>query len=47
MSRIGGLSGAIEGVVAPLTQDQRSRRDFYLEMLEVLSGEAAEVAVNP
>jgi len=44
MSRIGRLSGDVEGVVAPLTQDQRSRRDFYMEMLEVLSGEAGEVA---
>ena len=43
MSRIGRLSGDVEGVVAPLTQDQRSRRDFYVEMLEVLSGEAGEV----
>ena len=42
MSRIGRLSGDVEGVVAPLTQDQRSRRDFYVEMLEVLSGEAEE-----
>ena len=43
-SRIGRLSGEIEGVVAPLTQDQRSRRDFYTEMLEVLTAEAAETA---
>ena len=43
MSRIGRLSGDVEGVVAPLTQDQRSRRDFYVEMLEVLRGEAGEV----
>ncbi len=42
-SRIGRLSGEIEGVVAPLTQDQRSRRDFYMEMLEVLTAEAAEM----
>ena len=39
-SRIGRLAGDVEGVVAPLTQDQRSRRDFYVEMLDVLSGEA-------
>ena len=45
MSRIGRLSGDVEGVVAPLTQDQRTRRDFYMEMLDVLSGEA-EVVVN-
>ena len=44
VSRLGRLSGDVEGVVAPLTQDQRSRRDFYLEMLEVLSGEAGEAA---
>jgi len=41
-SRIGRLSGEIEGVVAPLTQDQRSRRDYYMEMLEVLTAEAGE-----
>ena len=40
LSRIGRLSGEIEGVVAPMTQDQRSRRDFYMEMIEVLTGEA-------
>jgi hypothetical protein len=45
-SRIGRLSGEVEGVVAPLTQDQRSRRDFYMEMLEVLTAEAA-AAANP
>ena len=44
VSRIGRLSGEVEGVVAPLTQDQRSRRDFYMEMLEVLTAEAGEVA---
>ncbi len=42
-SRISRLSGDVEGVVAPLTQDQRSRRDFYMEMLEVLTAEAGEV----
>ncbi len=42
-SRIGRLSGEVEGVVAPLTQDQRSRRDFYAEMLGVLAGEAGAV----
>ncbi len=47
VSRIGRLAGEVEGVVAPLTQDQRSRRDFYMEMLEVLVGEAGVVAVNP
>ena len=41
-SRIGRLAGEVEGVVAPMTQDQRSRRDFYVEMLEVLTGEAGE-----
>ena len=46
-SRIGRLAGDVEGVVAPLTQDQRSRRDFYMEMLEVLSGEAEEAVANP
>ena len=40
LSRIGRLYGDIEGVVAPPTQDQRSRRDFYVEMIEVLVGEA-------
>ena len=45
-SRLGRLAGDVEGVVAPLTQDQRSRRDFYMEMLEVLTAEAGEV-VNP
>ena len=43
LSRIGRLSGEIEGVVAPMTQDQRSRRDFYMEMIEVLTGEAGAV----
>ncbi len=47
VSRVGRLSGEVEGVVAPLTQDQRSRRDFYMEMLEVLIGEAAEVVGDP
>ena len=47
MSRIGRLAGEVEGVVAPLTQDQRSRRDFYMEMLDVLTGEAEGVVVNP
>jgi len=41
-SRIGRLYGDIEGVVAPPTQDQRSRRDYYMEMLEVLTAEAGE-----
>ncbi len=41
-SRIGRLAGEVEGVVAPLTQDQRSRRDFYAEMLRVLAAEAGE-----
>ena len=43
VSRIGRLTGEVEGVVAPLTQDQRLRRDFYMEMLEVLAGEAGVV----
>ena len=43
ISRFGRLSGEIEGVVAPMTQDQRSRRDFYMEMIEVLAREAGEV----
>ena len=42
VTRIGRLSGDIEGVVAPLTQDQRSRRVFYTEMLEVLVRELEE-----
>ena len=42
-SRIARLAGDVEGVVAPLTQDQRSRREFYMEMLETLSAEAGEV----
>ena len=42
-SRIGRLAGEVEGVVAPMTQDQRSRRDFFVEMFEVLAGEAGEV----
>ena len=46
VSRIGRLTGEVEGVVAPLTQDQRLRRDFYMEMLEVLAGEAG-VGVYP
>ena len=45
-SRLARLSGAVEGVVAPLTQDQRSRREFYLEMLETLAAEAGEVTTN-
>ncbi len=43
VTRIGRLSGDIEGVVAPLTQDQRSRRVFYTDMLEVLVREMEEV----
>ncbi len=42
-SRLGRLASDVEGVVAPLTQDQRSRREYYLEMLEVLMGEAGVV----
>ena len=42
-TRIGRLAGDIEGVVAPITQDQRSRRTFYMEMLETLVSEAGEV----
>ncbi len=41
-SRIGRLAGEVEGVVAPLTQDQRSRQTFYIEMLDRLETEAAE-----
>ena len=43
VTRIGRLAGDIEGVVAPLTQDQRSRRGFYTDMLEVLIREMEEV----
>ena len=43
VTRIGRLAGDIEGVVAPLTQDQRSRRVFYTDMLEVLVREMEEV----
>ena len=43
VTRIGRLSGDVEGVVAPLTQDQRSRRVFYTDMLEVLVREMEEV----
>ena len=43
VTRIGRLAGDIEGVVAPLTQDQRSRRVFYTNMLEVLVREMEEV----
>ncbi len=45
-SRLARLSGAVEGVVAPLTQDQRSRREFYLEMLETLAVEAGEATTS-
>ena len=41
-SRIARLSGDVEGVVAPLTQDQRSRRTFYLKMLDTLEAELAD-----
>lgn len=41
-SRLARLSGAVEGVVAPLTRDQRSRRAFYMEMLGTLTREARE-----
>ncbi len=44
--RIGRLAGDIEGVVAPPTQDQRSRRDFYMEMIEVLVAEAGGVVMD-
>ena len=43
ISRMGRLAGEIEGVVAPLTQDQRSRRVFCTDMLEVLVREMEEV----
>ena len=41
-SRLARLAGAVEGVVAPLTQDQQAQRAFYLEMLETLTREARE-----
>ena len=41
-SRLARLAGAVEGVVAPLTQDQQSQREFYMEMLETLTREARE-----
>ena len=41
-SRIGRLAGDVEGVVAPITQDQRSRRAFYMEMLDTLEAELAD-----
>ena len=41
-SRLARLTGAVEGVVAPLTQDQQARRAFYMEMLETLTREARE-----
>ena len=41
-SRLARLTGAVEGVVGPLTQDQRSQREFYMEMLETLTREARE-----
>jgi len=41
-SRFARLTGAVEGVVAPLTQDQRAQREFYMEMLETLTREARE-----
>ena len=40
-SRIGRLYSAVEGVVAPLTRDQRSRRAYYLQALEILEAELA------
>ncbi|MDE0356793.1 MAG: hypothetical protein OXN92_03505 [Gammaproteobacteria bacterium] len=42
-SRFARLTGAVEGVVAPLTQDQQAQRAFYMEMLETLTREAREV----
>ncbi|MYK89391.1 MAG: hypothetical protein F4018_14235 [Acidobacteria bacterium] len=41
-SRLARLTGAVEGVVAPLTQDQQAQRAFYMEMLETLTREARE-----
>ncbi|MYA33525.1 MAG: hypothetical protein F4037_02525 [Gemmatimonadales bacterium] len=41
-SRLARLTGAVEGVVGPLTQDQQSQREFYMEMLETLTREARE-----
>ncbi len=40
-SRIGRLYSAVEGVVAPLTRDQQSRRAYYLQALEILEAELA------
>ncbi len=45
-SRIARLSREIEGVVAPLTQSQRSRRAYYAEMLQTLEDELAEAVGN-
>ncbi len=38
-SRLARLAGAMEGAVAPPTQDQRSRREYLVEMLEALTRE--------
>lgn len=38
-SRIRRLANAVEGVVAPPTGDQRSRREYYMEMLTTLEAE--------
>ncbi len=43
-SRINRLRGDVEGVAAPLTRDQESRRAFYIEMLEVIAGEVEEAS---
>lgn len=41
--RVEGLMEAVEGVVAPLTEDQASRRAYYREMLPVLREASAAV----
>ncbi len=43
-NRIRGLMGDVEGVVAPLTQDQQSRRQYYTAMVETLSEESAALS---
>ncbi len=42
-SRLARLGGDVEGAVAGLTQDQRSRREHYAETLETLAREAEEL----
>ena len=45
-SRIARLASAIEGVVAPPTQSQQSRRAYYAAMLQTLEDELAEAVRN-